>query len=135
MVLGRGENPVNFVSADDVASVVLDAATDEHPPGRVIDVAGPEDVTISASWTGFRLPWAGQYRCSGSRGPPCAPCPCLPAPFAPARAWQARAAVLMDGTDMAIRAQPPDGVTGRTTFAEVVESAVRSAGGNPLPGP
>jgi hypothetical protein len=59
----------------------------------------------------------------------------LARPFAPARAWQARAAALMDGTDMAIRAQPPDGVTGRTTFAEVVESAVRSAGGTPLPEP
>src|SRR2546422_715400 len=27
LVLGRGENPVNFVSAEDVASVVVDAAT------------------------------------------------------------------------------------------------------------
>jgi uncharacterized protein YbjT (DUF2867 family) len=135
IVLGRGENPVNFVSADDVASVVLDAATDEHPSGRVIDVAGPEDVTL--------LGIVDRFQDALGRPVPVQRIPrlalramsVLARPFSPARAWQARAAVLMDGTDMAIRPQPPDGVTGRTTFTEVVESAVRSAGANPLPEP
>jgi uncharacterized protein YbjT (DUF2867 family) len=135
MVLGRGENPVNFVSADDVASVVLEAATDEHPPGRVIDVAGPEDVTLFGIVDRFQAALGRPVPVQRIPRPALRAMSVLARPFAPARAWQARAAALMDATDMAIRAQPPDGVTGRTTFAEVVEAAVRIAGGSPLPEP
>jgi uncharacterized protein YbjT (DUF2867 family) len=135
LVLGRGENPVNFVSAEDVASVVVDAATGGSPTGRVIDVAGPEDVTLLGIVDLFmaalgrpvpvrRVP-TGALRAMSV----------LARPFAPARAWQARGAAVMDSTDMSIRAQPPDGVTGRRTFTEVVGSMVQASGDGPLPEP
>ena len=41
-VMGRGRNPVNFVSVDDVAVAVARAATDPSLRGRVIEVAGED---------------------------------------------------------------------------------------------
>jgi uncharacterized protein YbjT (DUF2867 family) len=133
LVLGKGENPVNFVSAEDVASVVVDAAT--SPPGRVIDVAGPEDVTLLSIVDRFAAALGRPVPVR--RVPPAAlrAMSLLARPFAPARAWQARAAAVMDSTDMSIRAQPPDGVTGRRTLTEVIGSALQSAGDGPLPEP
>jgi hypothetical protein len=101
----------------------------------VIDVAGPEDVSIFGIVDRFQAAMGRPVPVQRIPRPALRPMSVLARPFAPARAWQARAAVLMDGTDMAIRARPPYGVTGRTTIAEVVESAVRSADGNPLPEP
>jgi uncharacterized protein YbjT (DUF2867 family) len=46
MVLGRGDNPVNFVSAVDVATVLADAVTDPTTRGRTIEVSGPADLTL-----------------------------------------------------------------------------------------
>ena len=46
-VLGRGENPINFVSVDDVAFVVERAVTDKSLRGQVIEVAGPQNVTFN----------------------------------------------------------------------------------------
>jgi uncharacterized protein YbjT (DUF2867 family) len=135
LVLGKGENPVNFVSAEDVASVVVDAATGASPPGRVIDVAGPEDVTLLSIVDRFAAALGRPVPVR--RVPPAAlrAMSLLARPFAPARAWQARAAAVMDSTDMSIRAQPPDGVTGRRTLTEVIGSALQSAGDGPLPEP
>jgi uncharacterized protein YbjT (DUF2867 family) len=135
LVLGKGENPLNLVSAEDVASVVVDAATGASPPGRVIDVAGPEDVTL--------LDIVDRFAAALGRPVPVRKVPpaalramsVLARPFAPARAWQARATAVMDSTDMAIRAQPPDGVTGSKTVTEVLGSSLQAAGGGPLPEP
>jgi len=135
LVLGRGENPVNFVSAEDVASVVVEASTGASPPSRVIDVAGPEDVTLLGIVDAFT---AALGRPVPIRMvPPAAlrAMSVLARPFAPARAWQARGAAVMDSTDMAIRAQPPDGVTGNKTVTEVIGSSLQAAGGGPLPEP
>jgi uncharacterized protein YbjT (DUF2867 family) len=46
MVLGRGENPVNFVAAADVATVLAEAVTDPTARGRTIEVSGPADLTL-----------------------------------------------------------------------------------------
>jgi uncharacterized protein YbjT (DUF2867 family) len=46
-VLGRGENPINFVSVDDVAVVVERAVTDKSLRGQAIDVVGPENLTFN----------------------------------------------------------------------------------------
>jgi uncharacterized protein YbjT (DUF2867 family) len=46
MVLGRGDNPVNFVSAADVARVLADAVTDPTTRGRIIEVSGPAELTL-----------------------------------------------------------------------------------------
>jgi uncharacterized protein YbjT (DUF2867 family) len=135
LVLGKGENPVNFVSAEDVASVVVDAATGASPPGRVIDVAGPEDVTLLGIVDAFSAALGRPVPIR--KVPPAAlrAMSLLARPFAPARAWQARATAVMDSTDMAIRAQPPDGVTGQRTLIEVIGFSLQAAGDVPLPEP
>lgn len=46
-IFGRGENPINFVSIGDVARFVEVAATDNRLRGRVLDVGGPENLTLS----------------------------------------------------------------------------------------
>jgi len=46
MVLGRGEQPINFVAASDVATVLADAVTDPTTRGRIIEIKGPVDLTL-----------------------------------------------------------------------------------------
>jgi uncharacterized protein YbjT (DUF2867 family) len=46
-IFGRGENPINFVCAGDVASVVALAVTDPRMRGETVDVAGPENLTFN----------------------------------------------------------------------------------------
>jgi uncharacterized protein YbjT (DUF2867 family) len=47
LVFGRGENPINFVSARDVAAVVELAVVDPSLRARIIDVGGPENLTFN----------------------------------------------------------------------------------------
>lgn len=46
-VFGRGENPINFVSVQDVARIVERAVVDRELRGHVIEVAGPENLTMN----------------------------------------------------------------------------------------
>lgn len=46
LVLGPGENPINFVSIQDVAAVVEHSLLDPTTIGQVIDVAGPQNLTL-----------------------------------------------------------------------------------------
>jgi uncharacterized protein YbjT (DUF2867 family) len=45
-IFGRGKNPVNFVSVDDVAHVALLALDDAEARGCVIEIGGPENLTL-----------------------------------------------------------------------------------------
>jgi uncharacterized protein YbjT (DUF2867 family) len=47
-VFGRGRNPINFVSAADVAALVERAVVDPSLAGRTLDIAGPENLTFDA---------------------------------------------------------------------------------------
>lgn len=44
-VFGRGENPRNFVAADDVAIFAVMALEDAGLNGQTIDIGGPQDLT------------------------------------------------------------------------------------------
>jgi uncharacterized protein YbjT (DUF2867 family) len=46
-VFGKGENPINFVSARDVARVVALAVTDEGLRRQAVDIAGPQNLTFN----------------------------------------------------------------------------------------
>jgi NADH dehydrogenase len=46
MVFGTGTNPINFVAVDDVAAAVVRAATEAGLDGHVIEVGGPENLTL-----------------------------------------------------------------------------------------
>jgi uncharacterized protein YbjT (DUF2867 family) len=45
-LFGRGRNPINLVSAADVARYVANATTDETLRGRTLEVPGPENLTL-----------------------------------------------------------------------------------------
>lgn len=47
LVFGRGDNPVNFVSAGDVAALVELAATDAGLRGQVLQLGGPDNLTFN----------------------------------------------------------------------------------------
>jgi NADH dehydrogenase len=46
-VFGRGDNPINFVSARDVALVVARAVDDSDLRGQIIEVGGPTNLTFN----------------------------------------------------------------------------------------
>ena len=46
-IFGRGDNPVNFVSADDVARFVEMAALNSELEGMTLSVGGPENLTLN----------------------------------------------------------------------------------------
>ena len=46
-IFGRGNNPINFVSVEDVARFVSIALDDPHLQNMVIEVGGPENLTMN----------------------------------------------------------------------------------------
>lgn len=46
LVFGRGRNPVNFVSVEDVAALVVALALDEDRRPRTLEIGGPRDLTF-----------------------------------------------------------------------------------------
>lgn len=46
-LFGRGDNPINFVSADDVAALVVPATLSPGLEGATLEIGGPEDVTLN----------------------------------------------------------------------------------------
>lgn len=47
LVFGRGENPINFVAASDVANLVEIALFDRATRGETLEIGGPENVTMN----------------------------------------------------------------------------------------
>ncbi|HEY2959344.1 MAG TPA: NAD(P)H-binding protein [Actinomycetota bacterium] len=123
LVFGPGRNPVNFVSAHDVAAVAALAVPDRSLQGEVLEVTGPENLSftqlaerlITASGQPGRIrhvPLAMLRAMS-----------VLARPVSPVFARQAQAAVVMNTTDMtvdvaAIRARFP--TIPATTLDEVL---------------
>jgi uncharacterized protein YbjT (DUF2867 family) len=96
MVFGRADNPINFVSVQDVATIAVRATTDPVLRGRVIDLPGPDNLTMTEL--------AGHLGADRIRHVPLGALRLLSTvlpPIAPAFARQAAAAVVMDTTDMA----------------------------------
>jgi uncharacterized protein YbjT (DUF2867 family) len=56
VVLGKGTNPVNFVSVAEVAHVVADACLDPLARGRVLEVRGQQDLTLTDLARGLSAP-------------------------------------------------------------------------------
>jgi NADH dehydrogenase len=122
LVFGRGDNPINFVSAEDVAALLELAVTHPDLRGRVIELGGPDDVTFNqfAAELGRVAQIDGPVRHI--------PRPMLRAmaflmrPFKPQFARQAHAAVVMDTEGMTfdasrVRASMPDVPTTDLTTA------------------
>jgi NADH dehydrogenase len=121
-VFGRGDNPVNFVSATDVSALVELAVTDRSLCGRVLELGGPDNLT-------FNQLAAVVQEISGHHGavrhiprPTLRTMAWLTAAVKPALARQARAALVMDTLDMTFDPTP-----GRRAFPDLPEIGVRSA--------
>lgn len=123
LVFGRGRNPINFVSAADVARFVELAVVDPALRGAVLEVGGPENLT-------FRQVVATFEREAGRRGttrhvplPLMRVASALLRPINPVVAGQIRAGVVMDTTDWTFdggdRARRYPSIP-LTTLAEVV---------------
>jgi uncharacterized protein YbjT (DUF2867 family) len=106
LIFGRGDNPINFVSAGDVAALVEHVITDPTTRGRALDIGGSEDLSFN------ELAAAVQQAAGWTGEPRHVPRPMLRAmtvlmrPAKPDLARQARAALLMDTSDMTFDATP-----------------------------
>ena len=47
LVFGRGDNPVNFVSATDVTALIERSVTDTRLRGQVLELGGPDNLTLN----------------------------------------------------------------------------------------
>jgi uncharacterized protein YbjT (DUF2867 family) len=100
-VFGRGRNPINFVSIQDVAAVAV-AATLDGADGAVIDAAGPENVTFD-DFAATALRVSGRTGAAKIRHVPRTMLRTMTTVLGPVRpviAGQIRAALAMDTLDM-----------------------------------
>ncbi len=133
LIFGRGDNPINFVSAIDVAALVERAITDPSTRGRTLEIGGPEDLTLN------ELAAAVQRAAGRTKSPRNVRRAMLHImaaamrPIRPDLARQARAALVLDTTAMSFDASAtrlafPDLPT--TTLADVLTGlpATQAAG-------
>lgn len=105
-VFGRGDNPVNFVSATDVAALVAHTAVRPGLRGQILELGGPDNLT-------FNQVAVIVQETAGRRGtvrhiprPALQLMAWLTPLIKPALARQARAALAMDTIDMSFDAGP-----------------------------
>jgi uncharacterized protein YbjT (DUF2867 family) len=121
-VFGRGDNPVNFVSATDVATLTALAVTDPGLRGQVLELGGPDNLTFNQLATIVQ-------ETTGRRGtirhiprPALQAMAWATATIKPALARQARAALAMDTLDMTFDHAPT-----RRAFPDLPETDIRLA--------
>lgn len=99
-IFGRGTNPINFVSADDVAAFVDLAVTDPTMRGEVIEVGGPENLTMEEVARTFERETGKAGTVSRVPLPMMRVMAVLLRPVKPTIARQIQAGVVMDTRDM-----------------------------------
>lgn len=113
LVLGPGRNPINFVSADDVAAFVGLALSGDPRVGAAISVAGPEQLTFTEIAKRL-VATRERARIKHVPLPVLRAMSLLARPVNPAFARRARAAVVMNTVDMTF-----EGLPTRARFADV----------------
>jgi uncharacterized protein YbjT (DUF2867 family) len=106
IVFGRGTNPINFVSAADVAALVGLAVLDPSLRGRVIEIGGTDNISFNQL---AALLQQAVGRSASVRHIPrviLRAIATLMPPFNPGLASHARAALVMDTCDMTFDALP-----------------------------
>jgi len=96
LVLGRGDNPINFVSVGDVAALVDRAISDPGLRGEVLDVGGPENLTLTQLAERLIAEHGGTGRIKHVPLPMLRAMGVLARPVAPGFARQARMAVYLN---------------------------------------
>lgn len=96
MVFGRGRNPINWVSAWDVARFAVLAVTDPALSGRVIEVGGPENLTMTEFVRAFQLGTGASGKVRRIPRPLLRAGAALARPVSPPMARQIQAGLVMD---------------------------------------
>lgn len=119
VIFGRGLNPINFVSAHDVARLVELAVTDPAWRGTVVEIGGPENLSFQQVVETFEQVTGRRGRMRRMPLPLLRVMAALMPRINPALARQIQAAVMMDTADMSFG--PPAGLpVPLTPLAEVV---------------
>jgi NADH dehydrogenase len=106
LVFGRGDNPVNFVSATDVAALIEHAVTDPGLRGQVLELGGPDNLTFNQVATILQETTGRHAPVRHIPRPALQAMAWLTAAIKPALARQARAALVMDTLDMTFDSTP-----------------------------
>jgi uncharacterized protein YbjT (DUF2867 family) len=99
-IIGRGENPINFVAASDVARYVALALTDPAMRGTIIEAGGPDNISMDGLVDTFRTVTGARGAVSHAPVPMMRVVSALLKPVNPAVASLIRAGVIMDTTEM-----------------------------------
>jgi uncharacterized protein YbjT (DUF2867 family) len=102
LVFGPGRNPINFVSAADVAAAVDLAVHDQSLRGQLVEVAGPENLTFTQFADRLITASGKPGRTRHIPLPVLRAMSVLARPMSPTFARQAQAAVVMNTTDMTV---------------------------------
>jgi NADH dehydrogenase len=122
-IFGRGNNPINFVSADYVARYVELAVVDRNLRGGLVEVGGPENLTMNQFAGTFEVLAGKKGKKSHVPLPMMRLMAVLMRPVNPTLARQVQAGVVMDTHDMSF--DPPEADSRHasippTSLAEVV---------------
>jgi uncharacterized protein YbjT (DUF2867 family) len=99
-IFGRGENPINFVSASDIARFVELSVIDPAMQGVAFDAGGPENLTMKDLVRTFATITGARGKVSHVPLPMMRVMSFVMRPVNPAMAGLIAAAVVMDTTDM-----------------------------------
>jgi NADH dehydrogenase len=106
LVFGRGQNPINFVSAVDVAALVEHAVIDRGTRGEILEIGGPDNVTFDKF---AHATQSAAGRAGASRHVPPAMLRLMAHSIGrvkPQLGRQARAALVMDQADLTFDTSP-----------------------------
>jgi len=99
-IFGRGENPINFVSGQDVAQFVGLAVTDPAMRGEMVEVGGPENLSLNQFVRTFQAVTGKIGKASHVPLPMMRLMSVIVRPVNPTLARQIQAAIITDTTDM-----------------------------------
>jgi nucleoside-diphosphate-sugar epimerase len=99
-IFGRGNNPINFVSAQDVARFIELAVVDPIMRGELVEVSGPENLSMNKFAKAFEAVTGKAGKVSHVPLPMMRLMAVLMRPVNPTLARQVQAGVVMDTHDM-----------------------------------
>jgi NADH dehydrogenase len=106
LVFGHGDNPVNFVSATDVAALVSHAVSAPGLRGRVLELGGPDNLSFNQFAVILQETTGSHGTVRHIPRPALHAMALAAAVLKPALARQARAALVMDTIDMTFDSAP-----------------------------
>ncbi|MFI5707129.1 SDR family oxidoreductase [Kribbella sp. NPDC051620] len=119
-VFGPGRNPINFVSAHDVAALVHLAVSDASLRKQTYEVAGPENLTFSQLADRLVAASGRPARIQHIPLPMLRAMALLARPISPAFARQAQAAVVMNSIDLTATPDPQLPIVPTTTLTDIL---------------